>query len=100
MSGENHDGAGRVCGTVDPAMLRAALKDAEEELCSLGHQLVHRGLDTLTTAQTLDLIRICLYGTDGAGKTLSDFAQVRDDLQRLRAEPAASTENPTSRGGG
>lgn len=100
MSGENHDGAGRVCGTVDPAMLRAALEDAEEELCNLGHLLVHRGLDTLTTAQTLDLIRICLYGTDGAGKTLSDFARVRDDLERLRAEAAALSGNPTSRGGG
>lgn len=64
-------------------MLHAALKDAEDELCALGH--------TLTIALTLDVIRIALYGSDGAGNGPEGVESARERLAALRVEEATAT---------
>ena len=78
-------------GTADIDVLHAALKDAEDELCALGHTLVHEDWDTGTIALTLEVIRIALYGSDGAGNGPEGFASARERLAALRAEEAAAT---------
>lgn len=75
-------------GTANIDVLHAALKDAEDELCGQGHTLVHEGWDTGTIALTLDVIRIALYGTDGAGNGPEGFEPARARLAALRAEEA------------
>lgn len=77
-------------GTDNIDVLRAALKDAEDELCSLGHTLVNQGWDTGTISSTLNVIRIALYGTDGAGNGVEGFESARARLAALRAEEAAT----------
>lgn len=72
----------------DVDVLHAALKDAEHELCALGHTLVHEGWDTGTVALTLNVIRIALYGSDGAGNGVEGFASARARLAAIRAEEA------------
>ncbi|MFY4713445.1 hypothetical protein ACVCH0_01050 [Burkholderia glumae] len=79
-------------GTNDVDVLRSALAEAEDELCSLGHSLVNEGWDTTTIARTLDVIRIALYGNDGAGNGLEGFEQARKILCDLRAAEAANLE--------
>lgn len=74
--------------TANIDVLHAALKDAEDELCALGHALVHNGQNTETIALTLDVIRIALYGTDGAGNGLDGFESARVLLAAARAEEA------------
>jgi hypothetical protein len=74
--------------TADIDVLHTALKDAEDELCALGHTLVHKGWDTGTIALTLDVIRIALYGTDGAGNGPEGFESARALLAVARAEEA------------
>ena len=64
----------------------AALKDAEDELCALGHTLDHEGWDTGTIALTLDVVRIALYGNDGAGNGPEEFGPARERLAAIRAE--------------
>lgn len=54
-------------GSNDLEVLRVALKEVEDELCSLGIRLVNEGWETATIARTLDVIRIALYGSDGFG---------------------------------
>ena len=78
-----------MAGMTDIASLHAALKDAEDELCELGHQLVNEGWDTNTITMTLDVVRIALYGTDGRGNGPERFQGARDDLAKLREEEAA-----------
>lgn len=73
-------------GITDIKVLHAALKDAEDELCSLGHVLVHEGWNTDTIALTLDVIRIALYGTDGSGNGPEGFQSAQARLAALRAE--------------
>jgi hypothetical protein len=81
-----------MAGSNDIEILRTALKEAEDELCDLGSQLVNEGWDTTTTACTLDVLRIALYGTDGAGRGLDGFEAARAILHNVRAvEAAAST---------
>lgn len=75
----------------DIDVLHAALKDAEDELCGLGHTLVNQGWDTGTITLTLDVIRIALYGNDGAGNGPEGFSQAQAKLAGLRAEEAAAT---------
>lgn len=72
----------------DVDVLHAALKDAEDELCALGHTLDHEGRDTETIALTLGVIRIALYGSDGAGNGLDQFVSTREGLAAVRAEEA------------
>ncbi|MEM5388338.1 hypothetical protein VSR68_32940 [Paraburkholderia phymatum] len=69
-----------------------ALKEAEDELCDLGSQLVNEGWDTTTTARTLDVLRIVLYGTDGAGNGLEAFEPARKTLHDVRAAEAAASK--------
>lgn len=69
---------------------RVALKEAEDELCALGHTLVNEGWDTTTIAMTLDVVRIALYGSDGAGNGVEQFAVARDRLASRRAEESAA----------
>lgn|GEM_PF-6298964 len=69
---------------------RVALKEAEDELCALGHTLVNEGWDTTTIALTLDVVRIALYGSDGAGNGVEQFAVARDRLASRRAEESAA----------
>ena len=76
-------------GSNDVDVLHAALKDAETELCSLGHTLVNQGWDTETINLTLDIVRIALYGTDGAGNGLEGFKPALARLAALRAEESA-----------
>lgn len=71
-------------------VLVSALKEAENELCSLGHTLVNQGWDTGTIAMTLDILRIALYGTDGRGNGPEHFDKARAELAALRKEEAAS----------
>jgi len=78
-------------GTVDIDVLHAALKVAEDELCAMGDTLVNEGWDTGTIALTLDVIRIALYGSDGAGNGPEGFESARARLATLRAEEAAAT---------
>ncbi|MCA8270361.1 hypothetical protein [Burkholderia vietnamiensis] len=68
----------------DTEILRSALKEAEEELCSLGDMLTNDGWDTLTIARTLDVVRIALYGGNGFGLGIGDFDSVRKVLHELR----------------
>lgn len=77
-------------GITNIDLLHAALKDAEDELCSLGHTLVHEGWNTGTIALTLDVVRIALYGTDGAGNGPEGFKPAQARLAALRAEEAAA----------
>lgn len=77
-------------GTDNIDVLRAALKHAEDELCSLGHTLVNQGWGTETIALTLGVIRIALYGTDGAGNGLKGFAPARERLSALWAQEAVT----------
>jgi hypothetical protein len=77
-------------GTTDIAILRIALKEAEDELCQLGHELVNQGWETGTIAKTLDVLRIALYGSDGAGNGLESFDQACSTLRALRAQEEAS----------
>eukprot|EP01042_Synura_sphagnicola_P019070 gene19070-24123_t len=79
-----------MAGITDVEQLHAALKDAEDELCELGHQLVNKGWDTNTITLTLDVVRIALYGTDGRGNGPERFQGARDDLAAQRKEEAAS----------
>lgn len=76
--------------TVDIDVLQVALKDAEDELCSLDHALVDQDWDTGTIALTLDVIRIALYGTDNAGNGLKALDPARARLEALRAVEAAT----------
>ena len=73
-------------------MLRDALKDAEDELCALGHTLVNDGWDTATITCTLHVVRIALYGTDGFGHGPGDFEAARQTLHTLRAADAEAAE--------
>lgn len=79
-------------GSQDVKVLRTALKEAEDELCALGDALVHEGWDTATIARTLDVVRIALYGTDGAGNGVDGFEPARKVLHDLRAAEAAETK--------
>lgn len=63
-----------------------------DELCSLGHTLVNEGWDTATIARTLDVVRIALYGSDGAGHGLEGFANTRQVLRELREVEAAASK--------
>lgn len=78
--------------SVSDAMLRDALKDAEEELCALGDTLVNDGWDTATIAHTLHVVRIALYGTDGFGHGPGDFEAARQTLHALRTAEAEAAE--------
>lgn len=69
---------------------RVALKEAEDELCALGHTLVNEGWDTTTIALTLDVVRIALYGSDGASNGVEQFAAARDRLASRRQEESAA----------
>lgn len=77
-------------GDVD--VMCAALKEAEDELCALGDALVNEGWDTTTIALTLGVIRIALYGSDGAGNGREGFETARNALHDLRAAEAAATK--------
>lgn len=77
-------------GTIDRDIRCMALQDAEDELCALGHALVNEGCDTTTIALTLDVIRIALYGTDGAGNGVEQFAAARHRLAARREEESAT----------
>lgn len=79
-------------------LLRAALKEAEDELCALGHTLVNDGWDTATITCTLHVVRIALYGTDGFGQGPDDFEAARQTLHALRAAEAAESERKASAG--
>lgn len=81
----------------DIDVLHAALKDAEDELCALGHTLVHEGWDTGSIALTLDVIRIALYGSDGAGNGPEGFESARERLAAIRAEEARRTKQEERR---
>lgn len=70
-------------------VLHAALKEAEDELCTLGQTLSAEGWDTGTIAFTLDVIRIALYGTDGAGNGPDEFESARARLLAFRVDEAA-----------
>lgn len=52
--------------------------------------LVNEGWDTTTIALTLDVVRIALYGSDGAGNGVEQFAVARDRLASRRAEESAA----------
>jgi hypothetical protein len=78
----------------DIEILRLALKEAEDELCDLGMQLMNEGWDTTTIARTLDVLRIALYGTDGAGNGLERFEVARKLLHDVRAVEAATSKEP------
>lgn len=71
-------------------VLRSALKEAEDELCQVGHELVNQGWETGTIAKTLDVLRIALYGSDGAGNGLDEFENSRVVLHEMRAKEAAA----------
>lgn len=77
-------------GTNDVRILRTALLEAEQELCNLGHELVKEGWDLTTTERTLDVLRIALYGSDGAGNGIEGFETARIGLHELRAAEAAA----------
>ncbi|BFG80789.1 hypothetical protein PTKU46_88230 [Paraburkholderia terrae] len=77
-------------GSSDIEVLRAALKEAEDELCSLGDTLVNEGWDTATISHTLHVIRIAIYGSDGAGRGLAEFEAARKALHDVGAAEAAS----------
>ncbi|EIM99283.1 hypothetical protein WQE_19834 [Paraburkholderia hospita] len=79
-------------GSSEIEVLRAALKEAEDELCSLGDTLVNDGWDTATISHTLHVVRIAAYGTDGAGRSLSDFEAARKVLHNVRAAEAANSK--------
>ncbi|MCP3724717.1 hypothetical protein M3I53_16570 [Paraburkholderia sp. CNPSo 3272] len=81
-----------MAGSSDIEVLRVALKEAEDELCDLGSQLVNDGWDTTTTARTLDVLRIALYGTDGAGSGIEGFEAARKALHDVRAAEAAASK--------
>ena len=72
--------------TANIDVLHAALKDAEDELRSLGHTLDHEGGNTGTIALTLEVIRIALYGTDSAGNGPEGFESARALLAAARSE--------------
>ena len=78
--------------TNDINVLHAALKDAEDELCALGHTLVNEGWDTGSTALTLDVVRIALYGSNSAGNGPEGFESARMLLAEKRAEKAKRHE--------
>ena len=78
--------------TNDINVLHAALKDAEEELCALGHTLVNEGFDTGSIALTLDVLRMALYGSDSAGNGPEGFELARMLLAAKRAEEAKRQE--------
>lgn len=85
--------------STDIQVLHAALKDAEDELCALGHVLVNQGQDTDSITLTIDVLRIALYGTDGRGNGPENFERARAELAALRSEEAASVERqPTAEG--
>lgn len=75
-------------GSTDMAMLHAALKEAEDELCALGATLTNEGWDTQTIKLTLDVVRIALYGGDGDGQGPEHFEQARNALQAQRVVEA------------
>jgi hypothetical protein len=77
-------------GLTNIDVLHSALKDAEDELCAMGDALVHEGWDTGTITLTLDVIRIALYGSDGAGNGPEGFEPARARLAALRAQEAAT----------
>lgn len=77
-------------GMTDIDVLHAALKDAEDELCAMGDALAHEGWDTGTIALTLDVIRLALYGSDGAGNGPEGFAPARARLAALRKQEATT----------
>lgn len=76
--------------STDIEVLHAALKDAEDELCCLGHTLVNQGWETGTIAMTIDVLRIALYGTDGRGNGPEYFDKARAELAALRKDEAAT----------
>ncbi|WP_146126626.1 hypothetical protein [Burkholderia contaminans] len=76
-------------GSTDIGMLRGALQEAEDELCALGDTLVNEGWDTTTTL-TLNVVRIALYGNDGAGQGVDKFEGARQALNDVRAAEAAA----------
>ena len=82
-----------MAGSSDIEVLRLALKDAEDELCQLGDLLVNEGWNMTTTACTLNVIRIALYGTDGAGNGLEGFEPARKVLHDVRASEAAASSD-------
>lgn len=79
-------------GTTDIAIFRIALKEAEDELHQLRQELVKQGWKTGTVAKTLDVLRIALYGADGAGNGIESFDLACSTLRALRAKEAASVD--------
>ena len=76
-------------GTTEIAIFRIALKEAEDELCQLEGRLVAQGRGTGTIAKTLDVLRIALYGSDGAGNGLGSFDNACLALRALRAQESS-----------
>lgn len=81
-----------MAGSTNVDVLRAALKDTEDELCVLGHTLVNQGWNTDSISMTLDVLRIALYGSDGRGNGLEHFALAQAELAALRADEAAKAD--------
>ncbi|WP_334001488.1 hypothetical protein [Burkholderia gladioli] len=79
-------------GTTNVEVLRDALAEAENELCSLGDMLVNDGWDTATITYTLDVIRIALYGNDGSGNGPEGFEAAIARVRKLRADEAAASK--------
>ncbi|BBL69720.1 hypothetical protein [Methylogaea oryzae] len=67
-------------------LMKAALEEAESELCYVGHSLVHEGYDTATIALALDLVRIALWGGNGDGKGPEHFEAIQAALKAKREE--------------
>ncbi|OQS32482.1 hypothetical protein [Chromobacterium haemolyticum] len=65
-------------------MMQEALKEAENELCSLGMLLTDEGWETWTIKLTLDLVRIALYGGDGDGQGPEQFEMALEALKTQR----------------
>lgn len=71
------------------SMMQEALKEAEDELCSIGAELTNDGWDTWTIKLALDVIRIALYGGDGDGQGPEHFDLARAALRAQRDKQAA-----------
>ena len=71
-------------------ILQLALKDAERELNAARQVIVEKDIRTELMDSTLEVVRIALYGSDGAGGGVEEFYSARARLEAIRAEEVES----------
>jgi len=69
-------------------ILQLALKDAERELSAAREVIVDKDIQTELMDSTLEVVRIALYGGDGADGGVEAFYSARARLEAFRIEEA------------